>query len=154
MTAGPTALRARPELHSTLDWLRVRVLAHPFFSAAMVLGIVPRVFAMLGFQSAVLFRLDTFDYLWGAVHVSPNPINPSGYSLFLWLLRPAGSLVLIAGLQHLMGLGVAVMVYLILQRHGVADWLATVATLPVLFDPGQLMLEQLIMSDMLGLFLT
>jgi hypothetical protein len=71
----------------------------------------------------------------------------------LWLLRPAHSLVLIAGLQHFMGLGVAVMAYLILQRHGVADWLATVATLPVLFDPGQLMLEQLIMSDTLGLFL-
>ena len=92
---------------------------------------------MLGFQTAVLFRLDTFDYLWGAVHVSPNPINPSGYSFFLWLLRPAGSLVLITALQHLMGLAVAVMVYLVLQRHGVADWLATVAALPVLFDPGQ-----------------
>ena len=45
------------------------------------------------------------------------------------------------------------MAYVVLQRHGVADWLATVAALPVLFDPGQLMLEQLIMSDMLGLFL-
>jgi hypothetical protein len=153
LTAGPIALRARPELQPTLDRLRSRVLAHPFFVIAMVLAIVPRVFAMLGYQTAVLFRLDTFDYLWGAVHVSPNPINPSGYSLFLWLLRPAHSLVLIAGLQHLMGLGVAVMVYVILQRHGVADWLATVATLPVLFDPGQLMLEQLIMSDMLGMFL-
>jgi len=147
------ALRARPELRSALDRLRGGVLAHPFFCAATLLAIVPRVFAMLGFQSAVLFRLDTYDYLWGAVHVSPNPINPSGYSLFLWLLRPAHSLVLIVGLQHLMGLGVAVMAYLILQRHGVADWLATVAALPVLFDPGQLMLEQLIMSDLLGLFL-
>lgn len=147
------ALRARPELQSTLDRLRGRVLTHPFFYAAMVLAIVPRVFAMLGYQSAVLFRLDTFDYLWGAVHVSPNPINPSGYSLFLWLLRPAGSLVLIVGLQHLMGLGVAILGYLILQRHGVADWLATVAMLPVLFDPGQLMLEQLVMSDTLGLLL-
>ena len=90
-------MRARPELQSTLDRLRGRVLTHPFFYAAMVLAIVPRVFAMLGYQSAVLFRLDTFDYLWGAVHVSPNPINPSGYSLFLWLLRPAGSLVVIVG---------------------------------------------------------
>lgn len=146
-------MRARPELQSTVDRLRSSVVAHPFFYTATLLAIVPRLFTMLGFQTAVLFRLDTFDYLWGAVHVSPNPINPSGYSFFLWLLRPAGSLVLITALQHLMGLAVAVMVYLVLQRHGVADWLATVAALPVLFDPGQLMLEQLIMSDMLGLFL-
>lgn len=146
-------MRAQPQLQSARDRLRGSVVAHPFFYAAVLLSIVLRVFTMLGFQTAVLFRLDTFDYLWGAVHVSPNPINPSGYSLFLWLLRPAHSLVLVAGLQHLMGLGVAIMVYLILQRHGVADWLATVAALPVLFDPGQLMLEQLIMSDMLGLFL-
>ena len=146
-------MRARPELQSTVDRLRSSVVAHPFFYTATLLAIVPRLFTMLGFQTAVLFRLDTFDYLWGAVHVSPNPINPSGYSFFLWLLRQAGSLVLITALQHLMGLAVAVMVYLVLQRHGVADWLATVAALPVLFDPGQLMLEQLIMSDMLGLFL-
>jgi hypothetical protein len=140
-------------LQSTLDRLRGSVWAHPFFYAAMLLAVVLRVFVMLGFPSAVLFRLDTYDYLWGSIHVVPNPVNPSGYSFVLWLLRPAGSLVLVAGIQHLLGLGIAVMVYRILQRHGVADWLATVAALPVLFDPGQLMLEQLIMSDLLGLFL-
>ena len=66
---------------------------------------------MLGFRPAMLFRLDTFDYLWGAVHLSPNVVNPSGYSLFLWLLLPFHSLVLVAAIQHLLGLGVATMVY-------------------------------------------
>lgn len=132
---------------------RAIVVRHGLFCAALVLAIVPRVFAMIGFQPAVLFRLDTFDYLWGAVRVAPNPINPSGYSLVLWLLRPFHSLALIAGLQHALGLLIAVMVYLILYRRGVSPWLATLATLPVLFDPGQLMLEHLIMSDLLGFFL-
>jgi hypothetical protein len=146
-------LRAQPGPQSALDRLRSSVVAHRFFYAAMLLAVVPRVFTMLGFRSAVLFRLDTYDYLWGAIHLAPNPVNPSGYSFFLWLLRPAGSLVFITAVQHLMGLGIAVMVYVVLRRHGVADWLGTVAALPVLFDPGQLMLEQLIMSDLLGLFL-
>ena len=61
---------------------------HWIFSIALGLAAVPRLVATLGFQPAVLFRLDTYDYLWGAVHVSPNVVNPSGYSLFLWLLRP------------------------------------------------------------------
>ena len=146
-------MRAQPGLQSVLDRLRGSVTAHPFFYSATLLAIVLRIFTMLGYRTAVLFRLDTYDYLWGAIHVAPNPINPSGYSLFLWLLRPARSLVLVAGVQHVLGLGLAIMVYLVLQRYGVADWLATLAALPVLFDPGQLMLEQLIMSDLLGLFL-
>jgi hypothetical protein len=108
---------------------------------------------MLGFQPAVLFRLDTFDYLWGAVHVSPNVVNPSGYSLFLWLLRPFHSLVLVAALQHVIGLGIATMVYALVRRYGLPDWGATLAAAPVLFDPAQILVEQFIMADLLAMAL-
>jgi hypothetical protein len=66
------------------------------FAAALVLGVIPRVIAMLGYQPAMLFKLDTYDYLWDAAHLQPNPVNPNGYSLFLWVLRPFHSLALIA----------------------------------------------------------
>jgi len=126
---------------------------HWIFSIALGLGVVPRLVAMLGFQPAVLFRLDTYDYLWGAVHLSPNVVNPSGYSVFLWLLRPFHSLTLVAALQHVTGLGVAVMVYALVRRYGLPDWGATLAAAPVLFDPAQILAEQFIMADLLAMAL-
>ncbi len=123
------------------------------FTIALAAAVVPRLVAMLGFQQAILFRMDSFDYLWGALHLSPNVINPSGYSLVLWLLLPFHSLALIVALQHLMGLGVAVMIYSLLRRYGLPGWGATLAAAPVLFDPAQLMLEQLVMADVLAMTL-
>jgi hypothetical protein len=124
-----------------------------FFGIALVAAIVPRIVAMLGFGPALLFRMDSFDYLWGASHLSPNVINPSGYSLFLWLLRPFHSLVLVVALQHLMGLGVGVLVYAVLRRHGLPAWGATLAATPVLFDPSEIMIEQMVMADLLAMVL-
>ena len=126
---------------------------HRLFAAALGLAVVLRVIVMAGFTPAALFKLDTYDYLWGAAHLAPNPVNPSGYSLFLWLLRPFRSLILIAALQHLMGLGIAVMIYAVLRRRGVSGWLSALAAAPVLFDPAQLLIEQLIMADILAMFL-
>ena len=72
---------------------------------------------MLGFQPAILFKLDSYDYLWDSAHLTPNPVNPTGYSLLLWVLRPFHSLALVAeDLQHLMGLVAAVLVYAVLRR--------------------------------------
>jgi hypothetical protein len=55
----------------------------------------------------------------------------TGYSLFLYGLGPFHSLTLVTGLQHLMGLGVAVMIYVLLRRSGVGERWATAATFPV-----------------------
>jgi hypothetical protein len=129
------------------------VRRHWIFASALALAVVPRVVAMLAFQPAGLFRLDTYDYLWGAVHVSPNVVNPSGYSLFLWLLGPLHSLWFVAFLQHLLGLGIATMVYALVRRYGLPDWGATLAAVPVLFDPGQILLEQFVMADLLAMAL-
>jgi hypothetical protein len=126
---------------------------HWIFSIALGVAVLPRLVAMIGFQPAVLFRLDTYDYLWGAVHLSPNVVNPSGYSVFLWLLLPFHSLVLVAALQHVIGLGIATMVYALVRRYGLPDWGATLAAAPVLFDPAQILVEQFIMADLLAMAL-
>jgi len=151
--AGTRAGRSAGRLRAWLAGLPGLVRRHRLFSAALGLSVVPRVIVMLGFQPAILFKLDSYDYLWDASHLRPNPVNPSGYTLFLWLLRPLHSLTLIAALQHLAGLAVAVMMYAVLRRFGVRAWIATLACAPVLFDPAQFLLEQLIMADLLALAL-
>ena len=153
----PDAETPRPQAprrwRPTLAPLSGLVRRHWLFSLALVAAAVPRLVVMLGFRPAMLFRLDTFDYLWGAVHLSPNVVNPSGYSLFLWLLLPFHSLVLVAALQHLLGLGVATMVYAMLRHYRLPAWGATLAAAPVLFDPEQIMIEHLIMADLLAMVL-
>jgi hypothetical protein len=126
---------------------------HRLFTLALVLAAVIRVLIMLAYRPAMVFRLDSFDYLWGAVHLSPNVVNPSGYSLFLRLLLPFHSLVLVVAIQHALGLVVAGMVYVVLRRYGLPEWGATLAAMPVLFDPSQLVIEHLIMADLLAMVL-
>ncbi len=151
-SAGESGRGAAAWLEGQGRRLRDLVRRHRLFSIVLAAAVVPRVVAMLGY-GPVLFRMDSFDYLWGALHLSPNVINPSGYSVFLWLLRPLHSLVLVVVLQHLMGLGVGVMVYAVLRRHGLPAWGATLAAAPVLFDPSQILIEQMVMADMLAMVL-
>jgi Glycosyltransferase family 87 len=149
----PPARRAARRARAWLAGLQELARRNRLFSLALGAAVVPRVIVMLGYQPAILFKLDTYDYLWGATHLAPNPINPSGYSLFLWLLWPFHSLALIAGLQHLLGIAIAIIVYAALRQLRVPEWIAVLAAVPVLFSPSQLLLEQLIMADLLAMAL-
>src|SRR5258708_8062096 len=53
----------------------------------------------------------------------------------------------VAAVQHLLGLAMAVVLYLLLLRRGVPRWLAALATAPVLLDAYQVQIEQTIMPD-------
>jgi hypothetical protein len=151
--AGSRAGQAQRRLRGAAASGRALVGRHRAFSIAVAIAVVPRVVVMLGFQPAILFKLDTYDYLWDAAHLIPNLSNPGGYSLFLVLLEPFHSLTLIAAVQHVLGLVLAGLVYAVLRRWGVRESLATLAALPVLFSPSEFLLEQLIMADFLALFL-
>ena len=63
-----------------------------------------------GIQVRFGFLIPSF-YLGVALRPEPDPGRTVGYSLFLWALEPFHSLALVTGLQHLMGLGIAVMIY-------------------------------------------
>jgi hypothetical protein len=126
---------------------------HRVFSSALGVALLLRLIVMAAYQPAILVRQDSYDYMWDAVHLTPDPVRPDGYAFFLALLRPIHSLALIAGLQHLMGLAIALMVYALLVNRGVPGWGATLAAAPVLFDPRELNLEHSIMSDTLATLL-
>jgi hypothetical protein len=89
-----------------------------------------------------------------AVTLTPSATRPSGYPVYLWLLSPAHGYLLVTASQHLMGLGVAVMIYALARhRFAVPAWIAVLATIPVLYDAFEVQLEHLVMADTLFLFL-
>jgi hypothetical protein len=126
----------------------------PFpFIVALAAGAVLRLIAMVGYPGALWFAGDSYVYLGAALRLQPNLSKTTGYSLFLHALEPFHSLTLVAGLQHLMGLAVAVMIYLLLRRSGVPERWATIATLPVLLDGFVIEDEHMVMAEALFTFL-
>ncbi|WP_245674838.1 hypothetical protein [Herbidospora cretacea] len=138
----------------TLDQGRPSVLrrffgtGHGVFAVVIVLAATLRCLVMLGYDTAQLYWYDSFTYLDTAVHLRPSgAFHPAGYSFFLRLLLPFHSVELVAGVQHVMGLGTAVMIYLVLRRRSLPGWGATLATLPVLFHPAFVRQEHAVLSD-------
>jgi hypothetical protein len=115
----------------------------------MCAGLALRITVMVAYRPVLLFP-DSFDYLSHAVPFQLQWARPGGYLAFLWpILQLTDSRYPIPVLQHLMGLGLAVACYLFLLRRGIPRWGATLAVLPVLLDPLQLVLEHYLLSDAL-----
>ncbi|MFC5829562.1 hypothetical protein [Nonomuraea insulae] len=127
---------------------------HRLFACVLVSAVALRVLVMLGYDTAQLYWYDSFTYLDTALHMRPQgAFHPAGYSWFLWALSPFRSVELVAGVQHAMGLGVGIMIYALLRRKCLPGWGATLATVPVLFDPAFLRLEHAVLSDLQVIFL-
>ncbi len=123
---------------------------HRPFLIALLLGAGLRVVVQIAFSPA-LIHSDGPVYLSFLDTFQPNISRPMGYSMLLllplsWL---ADKVLLVAVTQHLIGLATAGLVYVLMRRWGVGRWQATLATLPVLFDALQLILEQTVLSDSL-----
>jgi hypothetical protein len=133
--------------------LRTLIARDPMFAVALAAGTGLRLLAMLGYPGALWFAGDSYVYLGSALRLRPDLSKTTGYSLFLRALEPFHSLTLVTGVQHLMGLGVAVMIYLLLRRSGVSPRWATAATLPVLLDGFVIEDEHMVMAEALFTFL-
>lgn len=148
VTQLAAALRRHPAgegRRRLLGWWRTD---RPFL-IALGLGALVRLLVMVAFPPAFVFS-DGPTYLWFSDNLVPNPDRPIGYGVFLAGLHPIShSVFLIAVVQHLLGLATAVAAYVFLRRWGVRGRLAMVATLPLLFDQMQLVLEHSILSDVL-----
>lgn len=129
------------------------IAGNRLFAAVLVPALALRVDAELGYRWQSWFN-DSFSYVRTAVTLTPSTTRPSGYPVYLWLLSPAHSYLLVTASQHLMGLLVGVMIYALARhRFRAPAWAAVLATLPVLYDGFEIQLEHLIMSDTLFLFL-
>jgi hypothetical protein len=134
---------------------RLRRLAgeHKLFAGALAAGALLRLVASIGYPGALWFAGDSYVYLGAALRPQPNLSKSTGYSFFLRLLLPFHSLTLVTAVQHLMGLAVAVLIYVLLRRHSVSKTWSAIATLPVLLDGYIIEDEHLIMAETLFTFL-
>src|SRR6202047_1319987 len=103
--------------------VRLRELAvrNPHFSVALAVGALLRLIAMLAYPGTLWFAGDSYVYVGAALRPTPDQSKTTGYSLFLRALLPFHSFTLVTGLQHLMGLGLAVIVYVLAPPAGGAQ---------------------------------
>ncbi|MDR2984280.1 MAG: hypothetical protein LBV34_05505 [Nocardiopsaceae bacterium] len=117
---------------------------HWLIAVLLAAGVALRILAQLAYHPALIYA-DTLKYLYGAYPGS----EPLGYTAALRLVLVAGGLGLVVLLQHLLGLAMAVMLYVVLLRRGAPPWLSALAAAPVLLDAYQLQIEQMIMPETL-----
>ena len=154
-TVLPGTSQGAPVVGSRLDraiWATSTVLRrHWLLGLLLAAGLVLRAIAQVGYEPALLF-IDSKKYIFGTDFAYTNwgSFDPLGYTLFV--LRPVlmfADLAYVALLQHVLGMAMAVALYALMLRRGVARWLAALAVAPVLLDAYQLNAEQTIMPDVL-----
>jgi len=133
-------------------WVLALIARNSWFAAALAAGAVLRLLAMLGYPGALWFP-DSFGYLGAALRPQPDLVRVTGYSAYLRAVEPFHSLTLVTGMQHLMGLVVAVMIYVLARRSRVPTGWATAAALPVLLDGFEIEDEHMVMAETLFTFL-
>ena len=116
---------------------------HWLLALLLAAGLMLRVAAQIAYRPA-LFYIDSLRYLYDS-----HGADPVGYSVLLKPLLLVGNLGLVAAAQHVLGLAMAVVLYVVLRRRGVPRWLAALATAPILLDGYQLQIEQTIMPDVM-----
>lgn len=132
---------------------RARLRRHAFFAVVLLGGVVLRVLVQLAYQPAILF-FDSVPYLNIVETLDPGASKPLGYPLLARaVLEVTGSLAVVAAVNHLLGLAMGVLIYVVLVRRGVWPWLAALATVPVLLEGFQALVEHMVMSDVLFQFL-
>ncbi|HEY2442407.1 MAG TPA: hypothetical protein VGI31_04685 [Streptosporangiaceae bacterium] len=117
---------------------------HWLLTLLLVAGLVLRILTQIAYRPAILY-IDSIKYLFGAYAGN----DPPGYQLVLKPFLAIANLDMVAAVQHLLGLGMAVALYVLVLRRGAPRWLAALAAAPVLLDGYQLELEQTVMPDVL-----
>jgi hypothetical protein len=119
----------------------------------LLLTLVPaaavHLIALIGYRPILWLLGDSISYLSEGTTPRPDEWRPIGYSILLWLMKPLHSLLAVSVLQQILGVAMGVAVYLAARRLGAPRWLATLATIPVLFDGYLLALDQSLLSETL-----
>jgi hypothetical protein len=115
---------------------------HWLAAVLLCAGLVLRALAQVAYRP-VLFYIDTTRYLYND---APG-MDPVGYKGPLRAILSVANFNTVAAVQHLLGLALAVLLYLLLLRRGCPRWLAALAMAPLLLDAYQVQIEQTVMPD-------
>jgi hypothetical protein len=124
---------------------------HWLLATLLVLAAALRAVVFAAYHPALIFP-DSVRYLqyahnFTSGHWTVDALRQSGYSVLIIPALLLHDVWIIPLAQHLVGLATALLVYAVLIRFGTRTWLAATATIPVLFDPLQLVLEQYVLTD-------
>jgi len=131
---------------------RAALRRHWLFALLFTLGVLLRIMAQVAYQPAILYY-DSPGYIRSSYQLNPVGRDPLGYLFVVRLLLEAfHDLAALTAFNHLLGLSIAGLIYAVLLRRGVKPWMAALATVPVLLDGFQLLIEQMVMSEPLFQF--
>jgi hypothetical protein len=119
---------------------------HAVFAGVLTAGLLLRIAIMIAYPQA-FFYTDSYMYIRSSYGWRPDFLRQTGYPMVLKVFRHIDQLWLVSGVQHLLGLLMAVAVYLLLVRHSVPRWLAAAATAPLLLDAFQLTIEHFLLAE-------
>ena len=130
---------------------------HWVFAVLLAMAAVLRAVVYVAYHPALIFP-DSVRYLQYAHsfadgHWSVDELRQSGYSVLITPVVLMHDLWIIPLVQHMVGLATAALVYAVLVHFGIKTWIAALATIPVLFDPLQLIGEQYVLTDTWTVFL-
>ncbi len=115
---------------------------HWLASILIAAGIALRVLAQMAYHPAIIY-IDTLKYLYNAWPGS----DPVAYHVPLRLILLVGDLGTVEVVQHVLGIAIAVTIYVVMLRRGLPRWLSALAIAPVLLDAYQVQVESMIMPD-------
>jgi hypothetical protein len=123
------------------------LVGHWPFLVLLILGSILRILATVGYQPILMLQRDTYTYLSLALRMDVSGWRPSLYPLLIKPLAELGNLQLLALVQHVAGLAVAVMFYLLMRRLGLSSIVASLGTIPVLLDGYVINIEHYLLTE-------
>jgi 4-amino-4-deoxy-L-arabinose transferase-like glycosyltransferase len=133
--------------------IRGALAEHWLFALVFGAGATLRVLVCIAYPYPFV-QPDSRRYLNSAILLIADDDRPSGYSLFLRLVPGWRHDWPIPIPQHILGLAIGILLYWLLVRRGVPAWGSALATIPVLLDPFQVVVEHYVLSDIVfGAFL-
>jgi hypothetical protein len=121
----------------------------------LAVGIVLRLVVSLVYHPAVMNNADTATYIVMADGgLFGDPVRTAGYPMFMSAMHAISeTLAFTITVQHLLGVAAALLIYGIGRRAGAPVWAAAVGAAAVLLSLDQIVLEHLILSEALFVFL-
>lgn len=119
------------------------------FTTLFAVGALLRIVVFFTYQPALLLQRDTIAFLRQALKGSASGLRPSLYPTLLKPVLALNNLALVPFIQHALGLGIALLLYILLRRLGASPTFGALGAAPMLLDGYQLIIEQYVLTETL-----